>query len=147
MIRRRFSNIWSALLFFIFVYLFITNGRTYIDCLIYFKICICTFLKYLTYKIKITLITIKYNFTIFDIGDSCCFSFSLGRFQEKLNNTLPGVHMISLRMGSSLINDVENSYFMHPDKQVEVACSVIKSDPKLANGYNAIGFSQGSQFL
>ena len=28
-----------------------------------------------------------------------------------------------------------------------MACKIIKSDPKLANGYNSVGFSQGGQFL
>lgn len=81
------------------------------------------------------------------VGDSCCFSFSLGAFQTKLNNSLPGVHILSLKIGTSVINDVENGYFMHPDKQVQEACTAIRSDPELSGGYNAIGFSQGAQFL
>jgi len=28
-----------------------------------------------------------------------------------------------------------------------MACKKIQADPKLANGYNAVGFSQGGQFL
>lgn len=31
--------------------------------------------------------------------------------------------------------------------QVEEVCRQLGEDPKLANGYNAIGFSQGGQFL
>lgn len=38
-------------------------------------------------------------------------------------------------------------YFMHPDKQIVTACQIINNDPMLANGFNAIGFSQGAQFL
>lgn len=38
-------------------------------------------------------------------------------------------------------------YFMHPDYQIVTACQIINDDPKLANGFNAIGFSQGAQFL
>ncbi|XP_018336134.1 palmitoyl-protein thioesterase 1 [Agrilus planipennis] len=81
------------------------------------------------------------------MGDACCFPYSLGKVQVRLNESLPGVHVVSLRIGSSVIDDLENSYFMHPNKQIEEACSIIQSDPKLAKGYNAIGFSQGSQFL
>jgi len=33
------------------------------------------------------------------------------------------------------------------NKQVEMVCQQIASDPKLAQGYNSIGFSQGGQFL
>lgn len=81
------------------------------------------------------------------IGDSCCFSFSLGHFQKQLNKSLPGVYIHSLRIGSSIVNDVESGYFKHPDEQIKEACTIINADPKLADGYNAIGFSQGSQFL
>ncbi|KAK4876696.1 hypothetical protein RN001_009202 [Aquatica leii] len=81
------------------------------------------------------------------MGDGCCFPFSLGAVQVKLNETLPNVHILSIKIGNSIIDDVENSYFMHPNKQLEIACDAVKSDALLANGYNAIGFSQGSQFL
>lgn len=84
---------------------------------------------------------------IFVSGDSCCFPFSLGNFEEKLNSSLPGVHILSIRIGSNVIEDVENGYFMHPDEQINLACEMIASDPLLANGFNAIGFSQGAQFL
>lgn len=60
---------------------------------------------------------------------------------------MPGVYVLSLRIGDSVIEDVENGYLMHPDKQVELACNIINNDTQLLNGYNAIGFSQGSQFL
>ena len=46
-----------------------------------------------------------------------------------------------------LIQDIENGYFMNANDQVTLACSQIRSDTKLAYGYNAIGFSQGGQFL
>ncbi|KAJ8911415.1 hypothetical protein NQ315_005948 [Exocentrus adspersus] len=81
------------------------------------------------------------------MGDSCCFPFSLGSFVKKLSEPLPGVHIVSLRIGSNIIEDVENGYLMHPDKQIEEACSIIKSDPVLSDGFNAVGFSQGAQFL
>ncbi|KAF5298993.1 hypothetical protein FQA39_LY11625 [Lamprigera yunnana] len=80
-------------------------------------------------------------------GDACCFPFSLGHIQEQLNTTLPGVHMLSIKIGDSVIDDVENSYLMHPNKQLMLACEAINMDPLLSNGYNAIGFSQGAQFL
>ncbi|KAF5294925.1 hypothetical protein FQR65_LT10637 [Abscondita terminalis] len=80
-------------------------------------------------------------------GDGCCFPFSLGAIQIKLNETMPNVHILSIKIGSSVIDDVENSYLMHPDKQLEIACEAVRSDPLLADGYNAVGFSQGSQFL
>lgn len=81
------------------------------------------------------------------MGDSCCFSFSLGSIAKSLNESLPGVYVHSLRIGNNVIEDVTNGYFMHPDKQIEMACDLVKKDPLLQNGFNAIGFSQGGQFL
>ena len=31
--------------------------------------------------------------------------------------------------------------------QIEIACEQIRNDPNLQDGYHAVGFSQGSQFL
>jgi len=36
---------------------------------------------------------------------------------------------------------------MNVNHQITIACDRIKNDPLLQNGYNALGFSQGSQFL
>ncbi|CAG9762848.1 unnamed protein product [Ceutorhynchus assimilis] len=81
------------------------------------------------------------------MGDSCCFDFSLGAIKKSLNESIPGVYVNSLRIGDTIIKDMENGYFLHPDKQIEMACNIIKSDSNLVDGYNAIGFSQGAQFL
>lgn len=89
--------------------------------------------------------------------------------QKTLNNT---VYVKSLEIGGNYIRDYESSYFIHPKKQVgdlsccgydsnnndnynlfffrqvQDACAQVKADPNLANRtFNAIGFSQGSQFL
>jgi len=83
------------------------------------------------------------------MGDSCCFPFSLGSLkkliEKSLNNT---VYVKSLEIGGSLVRDYESGYFIHPTKQIQDACEQIKVDPNLVNKtFNAIGFSQGSQFL
>ncbi|KRT82069.1 lipase, partial [Oryctes borbonicus] len=81
------------------------------------------------------------------MGDSCCFPFSLGGFSKDLAQALPGVYILSLKIGDSISKDVENGFFLHPNKQIEIACDIISKDSRLNNGFNAIGFSQGSQFL
>lgn len=81
-------------------------------------------------------------------GDTCCFSFSLGSFRDFLQGVLGGnTYVKSIRIGDNIIEDYESGYFVHPNKQIEEACRIIANDPELQNGYNAIGFSQGSQFL
>lgn len=71
----------------------------------------------------------------------------LGKFKRQLKRALPGVYVHSLMIGNNIKEDFQNSLLMNPNKQIEIACDMIKSNTKLADGYNAIGFSQGSQFL
>jgi len=40
-----------------------------------------------------------------------------------------------------------NSYFKNVNKQITEVCQMISEDDKLSDGFNAIGFSQGGQFL
>ncbi|KAL6430982.1 hypothetical protein ACFW04_007031 [Cataglyphis niger] len=81
------------------------------------------------------------------MGDSCCFSFSLGKIQEILQNEIPGAYINSIRIGNNVIEDVENSYFGNINEQIKHVCEQLSQDTRLQNGYNAIGFSQGAQFL
>lgn len=53
----------------------------------------------------------------------------------------------SIRIGNNEVDDFRSGYFVHPNTQIEMACKMIAEDPKLKDGYNAVGFSQGSQFL
>ncbi|KAL4143310.1 hypothetical protein QTP88_005656 [Uroleucon formosanum] len=82
------------------------------------------------------------------MGDSCCNPLSLGRIIKVLQKNL-GIdsYVKSLQIGKSFEQEVENSFFMNVNLQVKDACKQISIDPKLSSGYNAIGFSQGAQFL
>ena len=58
-----------------------------------------------------------------------------------------GQYVLSLMIGENGSEDASNGFRMPIWEQVEYACNIIKNDPELADGYNAVGFSQGSQFL
>ncbi|KAF0313231.1 Palmitoyl-protein thioesterase 1 [Amphibalanus amphitrite] len=81
------------------------------------------------------------------MGDSCCLPFSMGAIKEELEKQVAGVYVRSLEIGSSVIQDTLNGFFMPIDAQVEEACQKIAADESLQGGYNAMGFSQGGQFL
>ncbi|CAL7933016.1 unnamed protein product [Xylocopa violacea] len=81
------------------------------------------------------------------MGDSCCFSFSLGRVKKLIESVVPNVYVYSIRLGDNEIVDVEHSYFGNINKQIQEVCQLLSNDEKLKDGYNAIGFSQGGQFL
>ena len=64
-----------------------------------------------------------------------------------IQSSLPGVYVKSLEIGKNVIQDTENGFFMNVNLQVKDVCNQLSSDPLLKSGYNAIGFSQGGQFL
>ncbi|GAB1605322.1 palmitoyl-protein thioesterase 1-like [Argonauta hians] len=81
------------------------------------------------------------------MGDSCCNPGSLGAIKKFIEATLPGVYVKSLMIGNSVFEDVENGFFMNTNDQISLVCKMLATDKKLANGYNAIGLSQGGQFF
>lgn len=66
---------------------------------------------------------------------------------KNLEKIMPGVYIRSLRIGSSESEDISNTYLMHPNKQISIACDIVSSDQRLKSGFNAIGISQGGQFM
>ncbi|XP_033123697.1 palmitoyl-protein thioesterase 1-like [Anneissia japonica] len=81
------------------------------------------------------------------MGDSCCNPLSLGNIQKMIEKQVPGIYVHSLRIGNNIEEDTLNGFLMNTNDQIDMACDMIAKDPKLANGYNSMGFSQGGQFL
>lgn len=81
------------------------------------------------------------------VGDTCCFPFSLGSIKKLLEAELNNTHVKSIQIGDNIVMDYESGFFIHPDTQVDYACQELAKDKRLQKGYNAIGFSQGGQFL
>jgi len=81
------------------------------------------------------------------MGDSCCNPSSMGSIKTMLEENIPGVYVTSLMIGNNVLADTENGFFKDTNKQIEMACDLIRGDENLQNGYNALGFSQGGQFL
>merc|ERR1719215_1759577 len=46
--------------------------------------------------------------------------------------------------GGNILSDTINGFLMNMDRSVDVFAEKIRADPKLANGFNCIGFSQGN---
>ncbi|XP_036035916.1 palmitoyl-protein thioesterase 1 [Onychomys torridus] len=81
------------------------------------------------------------------MGDSCCNPISMGAIKKMVEKEIPGIYILSLEIGKNMMEDVKNSFFMNVNSQVTTVCQILEKDPKLQQGYNAIGFSQGGQFL
>eukprot|EP00697_Spironema_sp_BW2_P007853 gnl/Spiro4/22253_TR10949_c0_g2_i1.p1 gnl/Spiro4/22253_TR10949_c0_g2~~gnl/Spiro4/22253_TR10949_c0_g2_i1.p1 ORF type:complete len:440 (+),score=117.13 gnl/Spiro4/22253_TR10949_c0_g2_i1:146-1321(+) len=56
------------------------------------------------------------------------------------NNT----YVLNVAIGDSELADHTNSYLMNLNKQVQRFAAIVKSDRNLADGFNAIGYSQGN---
>jgi palmitoyl-protein thioesterase len=72
---------------------------------------------------------------------------SMGRIVDLIEENLSGAYVRSLEIGADWIQDMWNSFFMNVNDQVAHVCKVLKADPALRGGFNAVGFSQGGQFL
>ncbi|CAF1072804.1 unnamed protein product [Adineta steineri] len=81
------------------------------------------------------------------MGDSCCNPLSLGTITKLLKTQLPGSYVSSLRIGSNIVEDTSNGFFMNANHQIDYACKLLNADKNLSQGYHAIGFSQGGQFF
>ncbi|KAJ0003631.1 hypothetical protein NQD34_008729 [Periophthalmus magnuspinnatus] len=81
------------------------------------------------------------------MGDSCCNPLSMGAIKKMIEEQIPGIYVLSLMIGKNVIEDTENGFFMEVNEQVAMVCEKLVQDPKLQGGYNAMGFSQGAQFL
>jgi len=71
----------------------------------------------------------------------------MGKIKNLLEENLPGIYVYSIEVGDTVVDDEWNSYFMNVNDQIEYVCKKLKNDTQLANGFNAMGFSQGGQFL
>jgi palmitoyl-protein thioesterase len=81
------------------------------------------------------------------MGDSCCNPKSMGKIRDVIEKTLPGVYVHSIQIGASADEDSKASFFGNLNDQVAHACHQLATNPRLAGGFNAIGFSQGGQAL
>ena len=73
------------------------------------------------------------------MGDSCCNPLSLGTLIKLIKHQLPDSYVLSLRIGSNIVEDTSNGFFMNANHQIDYACKVLNADPNLTQGYHAIG--------
>ncbi|KAE8901307.1 hypothetical protein PF005_g4228 [Phytophthora fragariae] len=58
-----------------------------------------------------------------------------------------GVYVASVQFGDSVQEDVENSFFVTMNNQTDWFARIVREDSQLANGFNAVGFSQGNLLI
>lgn len=80
------------------------------------------------------------------MGDSC-FNSGMQHIGDHTSELLGGVYVTCVPTGDTQSEDTTNGYFLNMDASVDVFASKIANDPKLANGFHAIGFSQGNNVI
>ncbi|KAN0041862.1 hypothetical protein ACTFIV_004412 [Dictyostelium citrinum] len=81
------------------------------------------------------------------LGDSGLDPLTMGKLKELIENQLPGVYVKNIAIGNSIAEDSFNSFFKNVNEQLEMVCKMLKEDTNLTSGFNAVGLSQGGQFL
>jgi len=81
------------------------------------------------------------------MGDTATSIFSMDPLIKLIEKQLPGVYVRSIRIGNSTAEDELGGFFGDFNIQLETVCAQLAADSNLARGFNAVGFSQGGQFL
>eukprot|EP01119_Soliformovum_irregulare_P016940 TRINITY_DN4980_c0_g1_i1.p1 TRINITY_DN4980_c0_g1~~TRINITY_DN4980_c0_g1_i1.p1 ORF type:complete len:319 (+),score=42.96 TRINITY_DN4980_c0_g1_i1:122-958(+) len=81
------------------------------------------------------------------MGDTCCYFFSMGAVKNEIESKIPNIYVKSIMIGYDMAEDEIRGFIGNANDEVDQVCQMLKSDPKLQHGFNAVGFSQGGQFL
>jgi palmitoyl-protein thioesterase len=76
------------------------------------------------------------------MGDSC-YNAGMKSITKGIG-TKTGEYSVCFGTGNNVVTDTINGFLKNMDASVEFFANKIKKDPKLANGFNCVGFSQGN---
>ncbi|CAO3662597.1 unnamed protein product [Umbelopsis vinacea] len=71
----------------------------------------------------------------------------MARVAGLIQEALPGTFVHSIQVGDDPENDANAGFFGNINEQLDKVCHDLAEIPELEDGFNAIGFSQGGQFL
>ncbi|GJJ69655.1 palmitoyl-protein thioesterase [Entomortierella parvispora] len=80
------------------------------------------------------------------MGDSA-HSKGMEELFDSLRAFAPEIFIHSVSLAESEAEDQRAGFFGNVNHQIETVCEQLKGIPELSKGFNAVGFSQGGQFL
>jgi palmitoyl-protein thioesterase len=80
------------------------------------------------------------------MGDSC-FNEGMQHVVGHISELLGGSYATCIPTGDTQSEDTTNGYFLNMDASVDIFAQKVKDDPKLQNGFQAMGFSQGNNVI
>tara|TARA_B110000977_G_scaffold127493_1_gene162867 strand:+ start:12152 stop:13195 length:1044 start_codon:yes stop_codon:yes gene_type:complete len=81
------------------------------------------------------------------MGDNCCDPVSMGHLKKVMESSVEGLYVYNVMTGPNPMIDTVEGFFGDVNHQVTQVCERLLAEPRLANGFYAVGFSQGSQFI
>lgn len=78
------------------------------------------------------------------MGDFAKNPLGMLPFKRRISKRLNGTYVTNIQIGKNPIADQLNGFLMNLDDQVEYFLHVIQNDTNLANGFDAVGYSQGN---
>nr|AAW26730.1 SJCHGC04223 protein [Schistosoma japonicum] len=69
------------------------------------------------------------------------------RLAKAIENEVPGTYVKCITTSNSIIEDIEDTYFMPINDQLDYVCRIIQGDGNFSNGLHMIGISQGGLFV
>jgi palmitoyl-protein thioesterase len=83
--------------------------------------------------------------TAHGMGDSC-FNAGFKQLTQGIA-THTGSYAVCIPTGDTQAKDTNNGFFLSMENSLKVFAAKIRADPKLADGFNAIGLSQGNSLI
>mmetsp|Transcript_32032 Transcript_32032/g.77824 ORF Transcript_32032/g.77824 Transcript_32032/m.77824 type:complete len:387 (-) Transcript_32032:3172-4332(-) len=80
------------------------------------------------------------------MGDSC-FNSGFQNLVKHTSSLLNDVYSVCIPTGKDKSEDTTNGYLLNMDASVDVFAESVKADPKLKDGFHAIGLSQGNNVI
>eukprot|EP01123_Difflugia_compressa_P008500 TRINITY_DN2551_c0_g1_i1.p1 TRINITY_DN2551_c0_g1~~TRINITY_DN2551_c0_g1_i1.p1 ORF type:complete len:307 (+),score=68.37 TRINITY_DN2551_c0_g1_i1:139-921(+) len=71
----------------------------------------------------------------------------MGAVKDAITAAISDVYVYSIMIGDNIVEDEFCGYLGVADDQIQEVCDTLKTVPELQAGFNAVGFSQGGQFL
>ncbi|KAF9578227.1 hypothetical protein BGW38_006089 [Lunasporangiospora selenospora] len=80
------------------------------------------------------------------MGDSA-HSKGMQELFASISELSPDIFIHSISLAESESDDQRAGFFGNVNQQIETVCNQLRDIPELQHGFNAVGFSQGGQFL
>ncbi|KAJ3091550.1 Palmitoyl-protein thioesterase 1 [Quaeritorhiza haematococci] len=71
----------------------------------------------------------------------------MGALKATIEESLPGIYVHSIQIGSTEDADRKASFLDNVNRQIDEVCAQLREDERLRGGFNAVGFSQGGLFM